>query len=107
VCGINSTYISSYRPQIFEYTEQTFSVLFSEPCPSVQKVEWIDDTSYAVVFKVFLLSYDNDELCMLKNYVRSGPNFILSSLSTPIMTRSARGRSFKGNCISGMLLVEI
>ncbi|KAJ7465077.1 hypothetical protein FB451DRAFT_1262556 [Mycena latifolia] len=36
---------------IFEYAEQTFSVLFSGPCPSIEKAEWIDDSSYAVVFK--------------------------------------------------------
>ncbi|KAJ7776775.1 hypothetical protein DFH07DRAFT_797695 [Mycena maculata] len=36
---------------IFEYVDQSFSVLFSCPCPSIKKVEWIDDNSYAVVFK--------------------------------------------------------
>ncbi|KAJ7626280.1 hypothetical protein DFH06DRAFT_737359 [Mycena polygramma] len=35
---------------IFEYAEQ-FSVLFSCPCPGIEKVDWTDDTSYAVVFK--------------------------------------------------------
>ncbi|KAJ6554909.1 hypothetical protein DFH09DRAFT_1493798 [Mycena vulgaris] len=36
---------------IFEYTEQSFSILFSSLCPSIEKVDWIDDNTYAVVFK--------------------------------------------------------
>ncbi|KAJ6584436.1 hypothetical protein B0H19DRAFT_1105047 [Mycena capillaripes] len=36
---------------IFEYSEQSFSVLFSCSRPGIEKVEWIDDNSYAVVFK--------------------------------------------------------
>lgn len=45
--------------QIFEYVEQSFSILCSRSCPSVQKIEWIDDNSYAVVFKVSIFFRDD------------------------------------------------
>ncbi|KAJ7904510.1 hypothetical protein B0H14DRAFT_2663171 [Mycena olivaceomarginata] len=36
---------------VFDYVDQAFSVLFSSPCPGIDKVAWIDNNSYAVVFK--------------------------------------------------------
>ncbi|KAJ7162930.1 hypothetical protein C8R46DRAFT_1101904 [Mycena filopes] len=36
---------------IFEYADQTFAVLFEGPCLGVEKVEWVSDDSYAVIFK--------------------------------------------------------
>ncbi|KAF8195899.1 hypothetical protein K438DRAFT_1826706 [Mycena galopus ATCC 62051] len=36
---------------IFEYGNQSFSVLFSCPCRGIENVVWIDNNSYAVVFK--------------------------------------------------------
>ncbi|KAJ7281956.1 hypothetical protein C8J57DRAFT_1298981 [Mycena rebaudengoi] len=36
---------------VFEYIENTFSVLFSSPHPLIQKAEWVDVNSYALVFE--------------------------------------------------------
>ncbi|KAJ7068988.1 hypothetical protein B0H15DRAFT_138368 [Mycena belliarum] len=61
---------------IFEYGEQSFSILFSCPCSLIEKAEWIDDNYYAVVYN------DRTELYALKfvdannDEIREGSAFI-------------------------------
>ncbi|KAJ7119871.1 hypothetical protein C8R44DRAFT_878257 [Mycena epipterygia] len=91
---------------IFEYVEQSFSILCSRSCPSIGKVEWIDDNSYAVVFKerteFYALNTDaNKEDAgtslvqpSLLHTITTGPNdaLHLASMEEILVTKVSDGR---------------
>ncbi|KAJ7505803.1 hypothetical protein B0H11DRAFT_1851029 [Mycena galericulata] len=76
---------------IFEYADQSFSILFSCPCLSIEKVEWIEDDLYAVVYNERVEFYalksvdaNNDEI--LLGSVAHGHLHAYPSLLHTIMT---------------------
>ncbi|KAJ6624507.1 hypothetical protein B0H10DRAFT_2174467 [Mycena sp. CBHHK59/15] len=71
---------------IFEYDRHSFSILFRAPCPLIQKVDWINDGSYAVVFAdrtdfygLKLVDFNDDEIpegLTIKDQVHVQPHLL-------------------------------
>ncbi|KAJ7166355.1 hypothetical protein C8R43DRAFT_985618 [Mycena crocata] len=73
---------------IFEYADQSFSILLTLPCPWIEKVDWIDDTSYAVVFKERTEFYTLQFVDANNDEVREGSTVHGRLLARPFLSRT-------------------